>query len=106
MTLDDIMPRILARCRPAPGGCLEWTGACTGSGRPALKHHGRTVYVARLVLRAALGRPLKPQMLACHTCDNPRCVEPSHLHEGDHARNLRDAWARKRRTRPRTFTEA
>lgn len=32
--------------------------------------------------------------LACHICDNPSCVNPRHIYDGDHSTNGKDAWAR------------
>jgi len=48
----------------------------------------------RLSLELALGRPLAPGMLACHTCDNPGCIRPSHLYEGSPRANHQDALRR------------
>lgn len=92
--------------QPADTACWLWRGACAGaSDRPCVWFRGRSVYVARLVLRVKLGRPLKPHLVAAHSCDNPLCVNPSHLSEATHSRNLRDAWARGRRScSPSTFT--
>ena len=32
-----------------------------------------------------------PELDILHSCDNPRCVNPRHLSEGTHARNMREA---------------
>jgi hypothetical protein len=32
----------------------------------------------------------------CHSCDNPRCVRPGHLHLGTHAQNMAESVLRMR----------
>lgn len=53
-------------------------------------------YAHRLVLSRALGRPLRPGMVAMHSCDNPPCVNPAHLREATRAENNRDMLAKGR----------
>lgn len=48
----------------------------------------------RLALTLMLG--FEPEM-ACHTCDNPPCIRPSHLYAGDAQSNADDMIARGRR---------
>jgi len=36
---------------------------------------------------------------ALHTCDNPSCVNPNHLYNGNHLQNQRDRVSRKRSAR-------
>lgn len=95
--------------QPAPEGkgletpCWIWTGAVTGKTlRPKMKWRGSCVLVARWMLAMCV-RPFQPGELACHKCDVPLCVNPGHLEHGTHSKNLVDAWARRRRTRPCTF---
>ncbi len=35
-------------------------------------------------------KQIAPDGYACHTCDNPYCVNPNHLYEGDVFTNARD----------------
>ncbi len=49
-----------------------------------------------IVLEYKLGRSILTGMLACHTCDNSRCVNKDHLYEGTPKENSRDMVERKR----------
>jgi hypothetical protein len=40
--------------------------------------------------------PLDRSRFACHHCDVPGCVRPSHLYDGDNRANMLDAVARRR----------
>lgn len=82
----------------AAGDCLEWTRAKNAKGYGHFKENGRTVNAHRRALELVLGRPLAPGMVACHTCDNPPCIEPTHLFEGTAAEN---AWDRELKGRHR-----
>lgn len=113
----DLIPWLQVRTVQVPGPlespCWEWTGGLAGGDpdtrrdrRPCCRWQGKCVYVARLVLTWALGRPLQPHMLATHRCDNDLCVHPNHLQEGSYSANLVEAYTRGRRQRPSTFTTA
>lgn len=80
-----------------PKGC--WECSLTPSSEyPCLKTKGEQLRAARLVLEAALGRPITPGMLALHQCDNPRCVRvgSEHIHEGTQKKNIEEAMERGR----------
>lgn len=79
------------------GECWNWTAACHHSGYGQFAGPKRSWLAAsRVSLAIALGRDLSPGMIACHTCDNKRCVNPRHLYEGTTQQNSDDALARGR----------
>lgn len=54
---------------------------------------GKRVYVHRLIYTRFYGLPSGE---VCHKCDNPPCVRPSHLWDGTHRENIRDALSKGR----------
>jgi hypothetical protein len=87
---DSLYLRVLARCVRASSGCLEWQGATSKRGHGRIKFKGKLYLPHRIVLEHVLG-PLPRHVLACHRCDNPRCVEPTHLFPGTYRDNQIDA---------------
>jgi hypothetical protein len=84
--------------RKGDSDCWTWTGAkCKkGYGRFADDDGSKTL-VHRFSLELALGRKLLDGLNALHSCDNPSCVNPSHLREGTQEENMRDAIERNRK---------
>lgn len=78
------------------GSCWPWLGykmkngygkVTVGSRTDGSKHQ---VLAHRLAYELTYG-PIVDEMYVCHTCDNQRCCNPSHLFLGDQFRNMQDA---------------
>lgn len=76
-------------------GCLVWTGArnAKGYGQIAMTT-SRPAYAHRVAW--ALETGAWPSQCLLHSCDNPACVEPTHLSEGTRAENNADMRAKGR----------
>lgn len=69
-------------------GCWEWQGA-TRRGYGVFSLNGVDFVASRVALAIATG--FDPgDKIACHSCDNPSCVNPHHLWEGSDLDNVRD----------------
>jgi len=93
-TSDDTLLKLADEAERKFGKSACWPFRTGNKGRVWID--GKLHLVSRLMLARKLGRPLKPQMMACHDCDNPPCFNPNHLYEGTHASNMRDMRERRR----------
>jgi len=88
--------RMEFRSRRAPNGCLEWQGTINDAGYGLIRIHGQYWRAHRVAFHLSQG-PIPDHLHVCHSCDNPRCIEPSHLWLGTNADNTADMDAKGRR---------
>lgn len=92
--MPDIIDRLFARLE-WQGDCLVWTGSLTSTGYGQIgevvvgKRFNRKTH--RLLYERTMGPLAGPQEMVLHSCDNPPCCNPEHLHTGSCADNAREA---------------
>jgi hypothetical protein len=77
-------------------GCWNYTAYKNDLGYGRLRSNGKQVLAHRLSYESFHGA-LPKELLVCHKCDNPSCVNPDHLFLGTNTDNIRDSINKGRR---------
>lgn len=78
--------------------CWIWTGAKFVGGYGQMRmggRQGRLIKTHRISYEINVGE-LQGNILVCHHCDNPICVNPDHLFQGTHQDNADDKVSKNR----------
>lgn len=78
-------------------GCWIWTGGCTRSGYGGFWFKNSTFSSHRVATLLSIGE-IDHSLFACHRCDTPSCVNPSHLFYATQKENLADCKSKGRHT--------
>ena len=96
-----------SRINRIKNGCWEWQAAKDESGYARMGIAGKTWRVHRLMWTIFYGSiPRGGQRFICHTCDNPKCVNPDHLRLGNNKDNVTDCFLKGRGARGEKFPQA
>jgi hypothetical protein len=78
--------------------CWLWQGMLKPSGYGYFNsRRGETTLAHRHAYMLETGKKIDSSVHICHSCDNPRCVNPAHLWEGDPRSNYDDMVSKGRR---------
>jgi len=99
---QTLAERFFSKVNPVPNenGCWEWIASCRNYWDGQLHYKGKWYSAPRLSYEMHKGK-IPVGLHVCHTCDNPKCVNPEHLWLGTHQDNMKDRMIKKRGNVPK-----
>ena len=95
VTDAEYLSRYFAKTSVDERGCWIWQGFKHKRGYGEASYRGKAWRIHRLVLFLTKGA-IPADWDACHSCDNPSCINPKHLFGGPRSVNVDDMRRKKR----------
>lgn len=92
-----------SRANIVASGCWEWIGPLSRDGYGAMVVHyqGKKIYRPHRLCWMICFGAIPEELRVCHTCDNPKCINPRHLWLGTMKENTWDSVLKGRANRAR-----
>jgi hypothetical protein len=92
--LDFVNNKLHKRAKPVQyivnGDCWECVSHVIDGGYPRIRFNDRLWKMSRLVYEIYNNKSIEAGFVIMHSCDNPKCINPSHLSEGTSKENNDD----------------
>ena len=89
--MKTLKERILKLSTPEPNtGCWLWIGSSDPDGYGSIYLNRKERHRAHRISYKAFNGDFDSNLLVCHQCDVPSCVNPDHLFLGTHQDNVKD----------------
>jgi DNA-binding CsgD family transcriptional regulator len=84
--------------------CWPWKAGLDACGYGRIQIRGASTLAHRVSFISTKG-PIPPGAVILHSCDNPKCCNPSHLSAGTQKQNVQEAYDRGRQPKKKKGTE-